>query len=46
MTLIVNELLRYMLSKFDSVPRDILTRLDYEFFSDSEVDAAKNLLRE
>ena len=46
MTLIVNELLCYMLAKIDSVPRDILTRLVNENFSDSEVDAAKNLLRE
>lgn len=46
MALVVNELLCYMLAKIDSVPTDVLTRLVDENFSDNEVDAAKNLLRE
>ena len=44
MSLIINELLCYMLAKIDSVPTDILTRLVNENFSDSEVDTAKSLL--
>lgn len=44
MTLVINELLCYMLAKIDSVPTDILTRLVDENFSDDEVDNAKSLL--
>ena len=46
MSLIVNELLCYLLAKIDSVPTDVLIRLVDENFSDNEVDTAKNLLRE
>ena len=46
MTLIINELLCYLLAKIDSVPTDVLVRLVNENFADGEVDAAKNLLSE
>lgn len=44
MSLIINELLCYLLAKIDSVPTDTLTRLVSENFSEDEVDAAKGLL--
>ena len=44
MSLIINELLCYMIAKIDSVPTDTLTRLVNENFTDSEVDTAKSLL--
>ena len=44
MSLIINELLCYLLAKIDSVPVDTLTRLVNENFSDSDVDSAKSLL--
>ena len=44
MSLIINELLCYLLAKIDSVPIDTLTRLVNENFSDSDVDSAKSLL--
>ena len=46
MGLLVNEVLCYMLAKFDSVPTDTLTRLVNENSSDDEVEAAKALLCE
>ena len=44
MTVIINELLCYMLCKIDSVPIDVLVKLVGENFSDDEVEAAKGLL--
>ena len=44
MTVIINELLCYMLCKIDSVPLDVLNKLVGENFSDDEVECAKSLL--
>ena len=44
MTVIINELLCYMLCKIDSVPIDVLVKLVGENFSDDEVETAKGLL--
>ena len=38
MTVIINELLCYMLCKIDSVPIDVLVKLISENFSDDEVE--------
>ena len=43
-SLVINELLCYMLAKIDSVPAEVLTRLVNENFSDGEVNNAKSLL--
>ena len=43
-SVIINELLCYMLCKIDSVPVDVLVKLVGENFSDDEVEAAKCLL--
>ena len=44
MSVIINELLCYMLCKIDSVPIDVLVKLISENFSDDEVETAKCLL--
>ena len=44
MTVIINELLCYMLCKIDSVPIDVLVKLVGENFSDDKVETAKGLL--
>ena len=46
MTIIINELLCYMIAKIDSVPTDTIVRLVSEAFTGSEVDTAKKLLCE
>ena len=46
MTIIINELLCYLIAKIDSVPTDTLTRLVSETFTGDEVDASKKLLCE
>ena len=44
MSIIINELLCYMLSKIDSVPLDVICKLVSDSFTDDEVEAAKCLL--
>ena len=44
MTVIINELLCYLLCKIDSVPADVLIKLVGENFTDEEVETAKCLL--
>ena len=43
-TMIINELLCYLLCKIDSVPVYVLLKLVNENFSDDDVEAAKCLL--
>ena len=46
MTVIINELLCYMLCKIDIIPIDVLVKLVGENFSDDDVEAAKGILGE